>query len=148
MSPDDSSIADECRLYRRLHRSQLIWDENEHRLRPTSNAFKDVELSVNLADELEVHGLAPEWLLRLDPNHHLASITAGLARECEQSVWPDPLTDHPRYGDDPTHAVVEGRKKGARSSTLAIEAEVEIVRAEALKPVDRAHWEATHEGGG
>ncbi len=145
MPSDDPSIAGETQLFRRLHPSQLVWDDNEDRLRPTSNAFKDPHLSVALGHELLARNLAPEWVLRVDPAHHLAWISAELARQNGQAVWRDPLHGDPRYGDDPTHAIVEGRKKGARASTFAKQAEVEIVRTGSLKEEDRARWEAQNE---
>jgi hypothetical protein len=145
---DDPTITPETLLFRRVHPSQLIWDENEGRLRPTSNAFKDPEMSVSLGDELDRLGEPPVWCLRVDPDHHLASITAELAREKEQVVYRDPLESHPRYGDDPTHGIVEGRKKGARSSEFAKRATVEEIRVHSLKPGDRELWEASETGGG
>jgi hypothetical protein len=146
---DDQSIGNDTRLFRRLHPTQIVWDDNQGRLRPTSNAFKDPSMSVALGDEMESLGLDPEWVLRGDPQHHLAWISAQLAREHHQAVWRDELVDHPKYGDDPTHGIVEGRKKGARASAFAKRAVVEIVRAESLKPEDRLRYEAaTGDGAG
>lgn len=141
MQPDDSSISGATRLYRRLHPTQLVWDDNEGRLRPTSNAFKGEVLSVNIGDEMERRGLGIDFVLRFDPNHHLASVAAALARELQQHVWREPLVGHPKYGDDPTHGNVEGRKKGARASAFAKQAEVDLIRPESLAPDDRARWE-------
>lgn len=147
MPADDPSIGNEVRLYRRLHPRQLIWDDNEGRLRATSNAFKDPSMSVALGDEMANLGLDPEWVLRGDPQHHLAWITAQLARDNQQAVWRDELVDHEKYGDDPTHGIVEGKKKGARASAFAKSAEIEIVREESLTPEDRIRRQAASSNG-
>ena len=49
MSEDDATIADDTELFRRIHPEQVVWDHNEGRARPTSGAFNDFEMSVNVA---------------------------------------------------------------------------------------------------
>lgn len=134
MPSDDSTIDDETLLYRRLHPTQLIWDENRGRIRATRNAFKDTQLSIALGDELEALGRDPAWTLRVDPQHQVGYFSAAFARAEEQAVWRDPLFEHPRYGEDPTHGIVEGAKPGARRNIFVDACAVLILKPGALSP--------------
>ena len=142
MPDNDPSIPGEAQLLRRIHPTQLVWDENQNRLRPTSNAFKDPSMSVNVEDDVLAMGEQIGWVLRHDPKHHLASITTAFARDSGQTVWRDPLVGDPIYGDDPTHAIVEGHKTGAQKSAYAKQAAVRVVRAASLSAELRERQEA------
>ena len=133
MPQDDPAIGDDALLYRRIHPRHLIWDDNEGRIRPSSNAVNPVEMSVNHDATLNEDGHEPSWVLRKDPEHHLSSVTAHLARELGQAVWLDPLDEEAEYGPDQSHAIVEGKKKGSKAGRLAKEATVEIVRRASLQ---------------
>jgi hypothetical protein len=135
---DDPTVADDTPLYRRLHPKQLFWDPNRSRIRATSNAFKDDELSVALGDALRTHGLDPMWVLRMDPQHQLACFTAAFARSDGQAVWRDRLVGHERYGDDPTHGIVEGKKPKSLRSRWADECSTMILQPAALPTPLRA----------
>lgn len=143
MADDDPTIDDETSLYRRLHSTQIVWDDNRGRLRPTSNAFKDPNLSVGLGDTMGQLALSPEWMLREDPEHQLGAVTAAIARELKQAVYRDPLVGHPKYGDDPAHGIVEGRKKGSRANAFVDACELMVLQPEALKPELRARLDET-----
>lgn len=132
MPEDDQSIQDATRLYRRLHPTQVIWDRNEGRIRPSSGAFKDESLSVNLGDELERLNELPDYALKAHPQHSLCSITAGFARGEDQVLARTP-TD-----DDPSHGEVIGAKRGSRSTRFAKAAAIDILRREFLPPDVRA----------
>lgn len=133
---DDTSIPDETRLYRRLHPEQVIWDDNERRVRPSSAAFKDEFLSISLGNELARISEPPSFALRDHPQHSLGWLTAEFARAEEQAVASIP-TD-----TDPTHGEVVGRKKGARSTRLAKKVQIEILRREFLRPDVQARLRA------
>lgn len=141
MGENDPTVADTTLLYRRLHPRQLIWDPNRQRIRATSDVYKDVELSVGLGDELANQGLNTSWLLRVDPQHQLACFTAMFARAEEQAIWRDPLVDDERYGDDPTHGIVEGAKPKSRRTRWVEESDVLVLQPEALSDELRERYE-------
>lgn len=132
MAEDDDSILGETRLYRRLHPTQLLWDGNQGRIRATTNAFKDYALSVNLEDALDALGQPPEWTLRLDPAHQLGAFTTAFARGEQQKVWREPLVGHQRYGNDPTHGIVEGPKPRSRRTRFVSACVVTVADPNAL----------------
>jgi hypothetical protein len=115
---DDVSICDEERLFRRVHPTHLVRDEDSGTLRVSSAAFKDEELSVNIESILKLDGSAPEACLRKHPNHRLVAITAADARKFSQAVCRDPLPE------DRSHGLVYGLKKkpsihqGLRSAAI------------------------------
>lgn len=73
-------------------------------------------MSVLLAEVMERSGRTEGDALAGHSGFGLASITAGLARICEQGVAPDPVPD------EPAHAVVFGKKTQAVKRRLAKEA--------------------------
>ena len=101
---DDPSILSDERLFRRIPRTWINWDEHGT---PSisSAAFKDEELSVNIESVLARNGHQPEDSLRKYPGYGLAAITAAHARSLNQAVAYDPLPD------EPAHGIVYGYKK-------------------------------------
>ena len=103
-------IADSDELYRRIHPSQVKDG------RPTSAAFKDLELSVDLARLTTC-----QRSLRRYPLHGLASIITGHARSQQQVVFHDPLETNP------AHALVKGTKTLSVARSLARSAKWEVL---------------------
>lgn len=107
---DDPTIEDQDELLRRIFPCWWVFDKNLGHLRPTSQAFKNhrdgSQMSVYLQKELEEHGLSPESVLTENEGFALASITAGLVRQCEQGVMRRPDIDL-------AHAEVFGEKTGS-----------------------------------
>jgi len=103
---DDPAIGDDERLFRRIHPTQVVPDEDSGLMRLSSAAFKDPEMSVDLETVLAAHGLPVEACLKGHEGHLLAALPAGGCRRLEQAVCPDPLPDNPAHG------IVYGRKKG------------------------------------
>ena len=105
---DDLTIPGEAQLLRRIPPRHLVKDENSGHLRPSSAAFDNhpdgSPMSVILADVLAQTGRDPAAALTGYEGFALASITAGLVRECGQGVAREPLPD------EPAHAVVFGEK--------------------------------------
>ena len=95
-------VADADDLYRRIHPSQV----KDGKL--TSAAFKDLQLSVDLA-----RLTTPQRSLSRHPSHGLASITALVARSLGQEVIHNPLNINP------AHALVIGNKSLATARSLA-----------------------------
>src|SRR5215469_12178583 len=103
---NDPTIPDDERLFRRIPRTWVDWDENGDAL-ISSAAFKDEELSVNLEWVMARDGRPPEDTIRNYPGYGLAAITTAHARSLNQAVCPDPIPD------EPAHGVVYGQKKRA-----------------------------------
>jgi hypothetical protein len=122
----DAPIADSTELYRRVHVSQIVWDDNVKRLRPNNSVFKDVELSVHLGDALEDEGHSPSSVLDGRPSHHLVAVTAGLVTAEDQVVSRD------SQPGDGSHGLVTGAKPKPRRDRLALAARWEALRREAL----------------
>ena len=110
---DDPTIPDEARLWRRIPQWHFFRDDNLQRVRPASAAFDDDDgpMSVTLADE----AADPESVLTGHGGYGLAEITAGLARQCQQGIVRDPLSDNPAHG------LVFGRKTSGVKRRLAKE---------------------------
>jgi hypothetical protein len=101
---DDASILDDERLFRRVHLSQLVKDDDTGLARVSSGVFKNKELSVNIESILVKTGSSPGECLHNYRVHKLISIKAGSARRLSQAVCRDPLPD------DPSHGLVYGSK--------------------------------------
>jgi hypothetical protein len=101
---DDSSIPGQERLFRRVPRNWVDWDDDGN---PTisSAAFKDEALSVYLESVMMQNGRQPEDSIRNYPGYGLAALTAAHARSLNQAVARDPLPE------EPAHGVVYGPKK-------------------------------------
>lgn len=120
-SEDDASIADAEDLWRRVHPRQVVPDDNLGRVRPSSAAFKDYELSCLRAredtPERALAAIAADGLSWGKKGFSLAALAAGLARRLKQAVCRDPTPE------DPAHVLVVGKKKSGRvSGTFAEEA--------------------------
>ena len=91
---DDPSIAGHERLFRRIHRSHVLWDEHGAPA-ISSAAFRDEELSVNIESVMTREARPPEDAIRKYPGHSLAAITAAHARSLDQRVARDPTDEEP-----------------------------------------------------
>jgi hypothetical protein len=109
MSPpvyqDNTSIRDEERLFRRIHISFLVRDDDADLVRVSTAAFRDEDLSVNIESVLTESGCTPEACLRNNQDHKLVSISARDARRLNQSLCRDPLPENL------SHGLVYGSKK-------------------------------------
>ena len=116
---DDDTILREVELYRRIPPEWLVRDQNLGIVRPSSQAFQDsrdgTPMSVALSDVLLAAGREPGSVLAGLEGFALASITAGLARECRQGIQRDPIQE------EPAHAFVFGKKTSGVKSRFAKE---------------------------
>ena len=114
---DDPTILDASELWRRISPKHIIWDDNRGLWRPSSASFTNSRdgspMSVLLADVLGEMGRGPATVLAGHQDYGLASVTAGLARECLQGVARDPLPE------EQAHGVVFGDKTNRVRRTLA-----------------------------
>ena len=101
---DDPNIADDERLFRRIPRTWVDWDEHGNAA-ISSAAFKDEELSINIESVMIRDGRPPADAIRAYPGYGLAAFTAGHARSLHQCVAADPIEE------EPAHGVVYGQKK-------------------------------------
>jgi hypothetical protein len=114
---DDQTIENGAELWRRIHPSWCVKDDNQGITRVSSAAFDDSEdgtpLSVLLASLVIESGRDPVDVLEDFASYSLASITAGLARSCGQRVMktPEPY--------EAAHASVIGPKTKSIRRALA-----------------------------
>jgi hypothetical protein len=105
---NDPSIVDGDRLFRRIHLTQLVKDDDTGLARISTGAFRDRELSINIESILWNEGKTAENCLEGHTAHSLVSITAGAARRHNQVVCSDPLPF------DLSHGLVCGPKNNRR----------------------------------
>jgi hypothetical protein len=95
--PDDSSIANDVALLRRIPDRHFHFDQNERRWRPSSAAFEDDEdgdpMSVYRKDLIDLEGGDVRRVMAGHPGFALASLTAGQVRSRNQTVSPRPLPE-------------------------------------------------------
>lgn len=110
---DDLTISDDTTLWRRIPPAWVVYDENQGRSRPSSQAFQDDRneepMSVYLADECDGHDEA----LAGHEGFFLVSVTAEQVRSLGQGIARDPLPDAP------SHCLVFGKKTKKVRSSLA-----------------------------
>jgi len=82
---DDPNIPADERLFRRIPRTWVDWDEHGNAV-ISSAAFKDEELSINLESVMVRDARPPEDAVRNYPGYGLAAITAAHARSLNQAV--------------------------------------------------------------
>lgn len=105
-------IPDDAQLLRRIHPDYVVEDKNSGLPRPSSAAFKDPNMSVDIEDFLLDDGLDATFSLAGYPGYSLVRIVAGAAREKNLSVVHVPLVEN-SY-----HAEVRGKKTGAIANHL------------------------------
>jgi hypothetical protein len=102
---DDGSIPDAANLLRRIHPTQVVIDANTGSTRPSSAAFRDPNMSVDVEHILNALGLDWRFSLGSYPGHSLVRFLAGAARSHGQAVVPLPIA-----GKNEAHAEVRGKK--------------------------------------
>jgi hypothetical protein len=138
MSPpvyqDNASVRNGEKLFRRVHVSLLVRDDDTGLARVSSGAFKDRDLSVHIESALSETGRLPESCLHNCNAHKLVSITSANAREFNQAVCRDPLpNDHSHglvYGSKNSRRVYEGLRAAAKWVIPATAPRYEEIEAE------------------
>lgn len=120
MYEDDLTIGDEEPLWRRvppIADTQVIFDPNLGRWRPSSAAFNDssdgTPMSVTLGGDATHAGVTPESYLTNFSGFCLVTLSAGFVREIGQAVSRFPTKQ------DPHHAFVAGNKSGSVKNKMA-----------------------------
>jgi hypothetical protein len=114
-APDDpDGIPDQVRLFRRISPVMIVYDDNLHCWRPTSQNFQDSKdgtpMSVFAENVAMQYNERPEGFLQGRwSSWYLAAVRAGHVREHEQRVYLDPNNQD---ADDrfESHAAVAGAK--------------------------------------
>jgi len=106
--PDDPSISENERLWRRVHPVQIDLDPQTRQPDVSSGAFSTrEEVSVAIASQTTLAAFILNY-----PEHSVIEFTAGAARAAGCTVVRDPLPD------DPAHALVCGpRSRGQLNKT-------------------------------
>src|SRR5258708_1556453 len=94
---DDGSISDDSSLLRRVAPEQYVDDDNLGRRRPSSAAFKQIELSVDSEPLLQSQGLDWRFTLKEYPTHSLVRLRASLPRSLGLAVVHVPLDGNPAH---------------------------------------------------
>ena len=113
---NDPTILDDEGLLRRIPHYQWV-EDGAGGWRPSSAAFGDLELSVDLASTLAALNEPMTAPLRGHDGYALVSLKAGSARQNNQAVCRDPLDSNP------AHAIVYGKKTNAIKKQLARQSE-------------------------
>jgi hypothetical protein len=123
---DDPSIHSDDPLWRRIHPMQVVPDPKSGGFRPSSAAFNDpsngTPMSVVLGKEVLAAACTSESVLQDHPGFSLASLTAGLARKHQQTVYRLPVAG------EPAHAEVKGAKPKSTCKEFAKQATWVVLR--------------------
>jgi hypothetical protein len=109
---NDPTITDDDQLLRRVPECQWV-EDGAGGWRPSSAAFNDIELSVDIASTLHALNEPITAPLRGHDGYALVAISAGLARQHDQAVCRDPLHTNPAHG------IVYGKKTNGTRKQLA-----------------------------
>lgn len=117
---DDATIDSNERLLRRIHPKQVVPDKAGG-FRPSSAAFNDRELSVDISSVLTSLQRPPDSCLSGYEGYGLVWFSAGTARVNQQAVCRDPIPENPAhgvvYGDKPTRV----KKQLVENSTWVVQ---------------------------
>ena len=105
--PDDLTIVDSDRLLRRIPPIQVV-RESDGNVRPSSAAFKDPELSVNIESLMIEQGRLIEEAVGGMPGFSLVAMHAGSVRG-----FGHPIVKDASPPNDPAHGLVLGKKSKA-----------------------------------
>jgi len=109
---DDPSIPNSDRLLRRVRLNQLFTEPGGSQ-RPTSAAFKNTELSVNIESLMDQQGRPLTDTLSNHPGEYLTSVKAGLVRDHGYPIVKDNAPPN-----DPAHGLVLGKKTGSFANAM------------------------------
>jgi hypothetical protein len=125
MSPDADDIltSQDVGLLRRIHPEQVIEDKNTGQRRPSSAAFKDPNLSVDIEPLLQAAGLDWRFSLKDHPSFSLVRFSEQSAKGQGLTVVRKPLPENP------AHAEVVGKKTQGKANALRDAAEWVYVAA-------------------
>jgi hypothetical protein len=119
---DAQKIANDAALLRRVLPDQIVDDHNQNgRKRPSSAAFKQVDMSVDCEPILQEYGLDWKFTLEGYPGVSLVRFPASLPRSLGLEVEHRPLVHNP------AHSVVPGRRTDGQARSMARSSETQWV---------------------
>jgi hypothetical protein len=110
---DDGSIENGWTLFRRIHPTQIVPDNNTGTSRISSAAFRDPSMSVDTSELLARAGQDWKFCLTAYPGYSLAALLAEIPRSHGQLVIHDPIPDND------AHTLVNGTKPRSVAKALA-----------------------------
>jgi hypothetical protein len=126
--PDDAPVPQDMSLCRRVHPSEIVWNDNDGCLRPGSGVFKDHEMRSTWTTCCETRSERPSPYWTAKPQHSLVSLTVGFVEGEEQTVRRTPKPEDASHGD------VCGDKSRGRRKKFARAAQFVVLREDALNP--------------
>ena len=122
---DDHTITDAAALWRRVHPSWIVRDDNAGGLRVSSAAFDDSRdgspLSVLLAEVIAQTQRTKQDVMAGYERYALAAITAQTARACGQGIARTPEPDEPAHASVFGQKTQSNKRKMAKAATWVIE---------------------------
>ena len=109
---DDTKIADDEIVFRRIAESFVVHDENLQRLRPSTQAFKQDNLSVYLNSKT-----TPEKVASEGKEPYMVSVKVALLREVGLGIVLDPSSG------GPGHCRITGNRTKGKLNRIAKSAE-------------------------
>lgn len=109
---DAPGIGDDETVFRRIAAAFVVQDENLQRLRPSTQAFKQAELSVYLSSMTTPDAVASEG-----PEPYIVAINVGILRQLGLGIILDPSSG------GPGHCLVTGRRTRSKLNQIVKQAE-------------------------
>jgi hypothetical protein len=120
--PPETPTDDSVEVFRRVHRKQVISDENRGGHRPSSASFTNTtgteRMSIALSDTLESLGRAPQTVLDGYEGQLLVGVSVGFV----SSLDPKQIVERTPIPEEPAHGDVVGPKPKKLQRQLAREA--------------------------
>jgi hypothetical protein len=112
-------IDNEDHLLRRIRPDQIVEDKNTGNWRPSSAAFKDPNMSVDVEPMLISVGLDHTFTIKNTPTYSLVRLKAGDARALDGiTVEHRPIAGDAQTEANPAHAEVVGKKTPGTANRL------------------------------
>jgi hypothetical protein len=123
---DDSTIAADERLVRRVAPASIVFDKNLNAYRASSQVFRTTFLSIFLETKLQDRDLTCADTLEGCEGYSAVALTAKVARDEDQKVVHEPNDEPPPHRCDPAHGLVVGTKTSKVGKRLAKAAQMVV----------------------
>lgn len=111
---------------RRVHPTQVIYDENKEEWRASSGAFRDEEMSCDDENKLIAMGLCWKKTLENYDGYSLVRLSEQLVLSNPLSIVDDPIVD-PRE-ENLAHVLIKGKKRRPVMNSLKDGCEPVLIR--------------------
>jgi len=109
---DDPTIGDNEIIWRRIHQSQVVEDNNLKRKRPSTGGFdngRDIPLSVYIASQAQ----SPQVVMQGAKEKYLVALTVGFIRQLPLGIMCDSSSG------GPGHVLLIGKKTKTMLNSMA-----------------------------